>query len=284
MNLSNLEHAISYVRAGFSVIPLQFPIKGEGGLTCSCGNSNCHSPAKHPVGRLAPNGIKSSTRDEDTVESWFDSGTPWNIGIVTGQASGIIVLDIDPRHSGDKSLAAIEQKYGPIPPTCWFNTGGGGNHILFRHPGRLVPNSAGRIGEGIDVRGDGGYIVAPPSRHISGCRYSAPQGSIAEVAQVPDWLLAALVQTERLKQQPTSWQQISGPVPEGRRNDTLARLSGHLLGRGVDPHLCLDLLLDFNNLHCSPPLAPEEVAAIVVSIARREFTKRTAGHGRVSHD
>ena len=73
MNLSIFEQAISYVRAGFSVIPLQYPIEGEGGLTCGCGNANCRSPAKHPAGRLAPNGLKSATRDEDTVANWFDS-------------------------------------------------------------------------------------------------------------------------------------------------------------------------------------------------------------------
>jgi putative DNA primase/helicase len=278
MNLLISDQAISFVRAGFSVLPLQYPVEVESGLACSCSNRDCRSLAKHPVGRLVPEGLKDASRNEDVVATWFQGDRPWNIGIVTGQDSGLVVLDIDPRHGGDDSLAAIEKEHGPMPSTCRFSTGGGGTHILFQHPGCSVPNSAGKIGPGIDVRGDGGYIVAPPSRHISGARYFVSEGSISELAPLPEWLFAAITNTHPSKGQPTNWRQFSNSVPEGQRNVTLARLSGTLLGRGVEPHLCLDLLLAYNNSHCRPPLAAEEVATIVGSIARREFAKRGIGY------
>jgi hypothetical protein len=223
--------------------------------------------AKHPVGRLAPNGLNSATRDEAVIRKWF-SETPWNIGIVTGLPSGIVVVDIDPRHDGDRSLAALEQEHGPLPPTCRFNTGGGGQHILFRHPRSPVPNSAGTIAAGIDVRGDGGYIVAPPSTHISGGIYSISND--AEFAPLPDWILSATKKAHK----PTSWRELADVIPEGQRNDTLTRLSGLLLGCGIDPHTCLDLVLAYNEVHCNPPLTPEEVACTVANIACREFIRR----------
>ncbi len=108
--------------------------------------------------------------------------------------------------------------------------------------------------------------------------YSVVEGSISELAPLPEWLTAAIADIQKPKGQPTNWRQFSDPLPEGQRNDTLARVSGALLARGVEPHLCLDLLLAYNNSHCSPPLAPEEVATIVASIARREVSKRGMGH------
>ena len=151
-----LEHALIYVSLGMAVIPLHRPVKQEGRHICSCGKFNCHSAAKHPFGQLVPKGFKDATKDRETIECWFKD-TPYNVGIATGAASGVFVLDIDPRHDGDETLAQLERKHGELPPTWRFLTGGGGEHILFRHPGGIVPNSAGKIGKGIDVRGDGGY-------------------------------------------------------------------------------------------------------------------------------
>lgn len=272
MPTSILNHAIEYAQAGFPVLPLHYPVASQNGPVCSCGKADCKSPAKHPVGHLAPSGLKNATRDEAVIKKWFTE-TPWNIGIVTGRASGIVVIDVDPRHGGDESLAKLEQEHGPLPPTCRFNTGGGGQHILFRHPGQPVPNTAGTIAAGIDVRGDGGFIIAPPSTHISGGVYSI--STDAELAPPPDWLLKSTDQPTLI----TNWRQLADVIPEGQRNDTLARLSGLLLGCGIDPHICLDLLLAYNEVHCSPPLESEEVAETVANIACREFARRA----RTSH-
>jgi len=278
---SIVEFARLYVRAGLAVLPLHYPLPQGTNFGCSCGKPDCHSPAKHPVGSLAPQGLKNATTDPGTVERWF-ADQPWNVGIATGAASGIVVVDIDPRHGGDESLVALERQNGPVPATWRFLTGGGGEHLLFRHPGGTVPNSAGEIANGVDVRGDGGYIVAAPSLHICGRRYAISVDHHPDetpLAHLPAWLLAAVRPTAPgIKRQPasaTEWRRrIANAVPEGERNVALARIAGMLLGRRIDPHSCLDLLLALNATHCQPPLSESEVLGIVASIARREYVGR----------
>ena len=192
MTYTVLDFAMEYSRLGLAVLPLHYPVRHQHGMACSCGRTNCNSPAKHPVGHLVPNGLKNATTDHEVVERWFRD-QPWNIAIVTGKTSGIIALDVDPRHGGDKFIAALENKHGPLPQTWRFLTGGGGEHVLFRHPGGLVPNNAGKLGVGIDVRGEVGYIVAPPSRHMSGRNYSISVDHHPDdipLADPPPWLIA----------------------------------------------------------------------------------------------
>lgn len=78
-----------------------------------------------------------------------------------------MVLDVDPEEGGEESLAALQRANGPHPRTASSRTGGGGTHLFYRYPGqagREIRNSAGFLGPGLDVRGDGGYVVVPPSR------------------------------------------------------------------------------------------------------------------------
>ena len=78
---------------------------------------------------------------------------------------GLLVLDVDPGSGGPESLAALERSYDPLPRTTRSRTGGGGVHVFFRYPAeKEVRNSAGWLGLGLDVRGEGGYVVVPPSR------------------------------------------------------------------------------------------------------------------------
>lgn len=281
-----LDHALRYVRAGLWVLPLHHPARRGEGLACSCGKADCPSPAKHPVARLAPRGLKNATTDAALVERWFRDA-PWNVAVATGIASGIVVLDIDPRHGGDASLAALERQHGPLPSSWRFLTGGGGEHILLRHPGGMVPNSAGKVGPGIDVRGDGGYIVVPPSLHICGRPYAISVDHHPEttpLADPPDWmrtLLAPQAPAGNGTRKPTAvppeeWRRrIGATVVDGERNIAVARLAGHLLRNRIDPWATLDLLTAWNVAHCQPPLAEAEIVATVRSIARREIDRRT---------
>lgn len=284
---SVLDHALQYISQGFAVLPLHFPFEREGHLQCSCGKDGCRQPAKHPFGQLVKNGLKDASRDPATVQRWFD-GRSLNVGIVTGTISGIIALDVDPRHDGDATLAGLEAKHGPLPPTWRFLTGGGGEHILFRHPGGTVANSAGLLGPGLDVRGDGGYIVAPPSRHISRRAYAISvdhHPSDVLLAPPPDWLMQRLAHrnpaAKGTPQARTDWRDHVGATHvEGTRNTALASLSGHLLRNRIDPFAVLDLMLCWNRIHCTPPLDDEEVSATVRSIARKEIGRREAHHAR----
>jgi Bifunctional DNA primase/polymerase, N-terminal/Primase C terminal 1 (PriCT-1) len=272
-----LDFAMEYSRLGLAVLPLHYPVRHQDGMTCSCGRANCNSPAKHPVGHLVPNGLKNATTDHDVVERWFRN-QPWNVAIVTGKMSGIFGLDVDPRHGGDNSIAALEIKNGPLPPTWRFLTGGGGEHFLFRHPGGLVPNSAGKLGVGIDVRGEFGYIVGPPSQHISGRAYTISVDHHPDdipLADPPGWLIESVKADVAVGASAKEWRsRIGSAIPEGQRNVTLARISGHLLANGIDPHVCLDIILSLNATHCTPTLPEHEILNIVASITRREFAQR----------
>ena len=228
-----LQFALSYPKAGLHVLPLHNPVRENDGWRCSC-MLDCNSPAKHP--RTA-NGLLDATTDPRCIEEWWRRWPESNVGIRTGAVSGIIVLDVDPRHGGDDSLFEIEKEHGELPPTWRFHTGGGGEHILFRHPGGEIRNSAGKLGLGLDARGDGGYIVAPPSRHISGRQYVIDvdcHPRDVPLASAPEWLLEALRTRQGANgcdsMPVANWRElISRQVPEGQRNDCIARLSGLLL-------------------------------------------------------
>ena len=99
-------------------------------------------------------------------------------------------MDVDPRHGGKESLRKLEREHYQLPQSMESVTGGGGRHVYFRHPGGTVNNRT-NIEPGIDLRGDGGCIVAPPSLHPSGKRYRWKKGHAPgeiEIALLPDWL------------------------------------------------------------------------------------------------
>jgi hypothetical protein len=163
-----IEFALAYARSRFAVFPV-FGITEAG--RCQCGSSQCKSAGKHP--RLA-NGFKNATQDEGQIRAWWEMWPDSNIGIATGAVSGIFVVDIDAKNDGVASLQALEAEMGPWPKTLKVLTGSGGgsSHLYFQLPvGKSIRNSTSVLAPGIDVRGDGGYVVAPPSRHVSGARY-----------------------------------------------------------------------------------------------------------------
>jgi putative DNA primase/helicase len=225
--------------------------------------------------------VQDASRNHRTIEKWFrNSGA--NVGIATGAISGLFALDIDPRHDGDETLAALERERGALPQTVRFLTGGGGEHVLFRHPGGRILNSVRTLGPGIDVRGDGGYIVGPPSRHICGRTYAISVDHHPDhvgLANAPAWLLERVYRRADdrglVRSSPQNWRAAIGrTITEGERNSTLTSLAGCLLRRRVDPYVALDLLHAWNAAHCRPPLPDAEVTATVRSIARREIERR----------
>ena len=157
--------ALAYGATGIAVFP-GHSITREGG--CTCGEPNCGSPGKHP--RIKQWQQDAST-DAETIRRWWRRWPSANVCIATGSTSGIVVLDVDPRHGGAESLETLEREHGPLPKTPTVLTGGGGLHHYFAHPGKRVPNKVS-VFPGIDIRGDGGFVVAPPSRHVSGKEYS----------------------------------------------------------------------------------------------------------------
>ena len=151
----------------------------------------CVQRGKRP---LTQHGFRDASADADFVRAWWTRWPEANIGVPTGLRFD--VLDIDPKHGGDAALAALEAEQGPLPETAEVRTGGGGRHILFL-PDSRVRCSAGMLGNGLDVRGAGGYVVAPPSIHASGRRYA--WACRAALAPWPEWLLDRIAPREPVR-------------------------------------------------------------------------------------
>lgn len=114
---------------------------------------------------------KAATTDVDQIRAWFRRWPNANIGIATGVESGVYVLDVDHQHGGLESLELLRQEID-LPATMTAKSGSGGLHLYYRYPiGETLPNSASKLGPGLDIRGEGGFIVAPPSMHACGERY-----------------------------------------------------------------------------------------------------------------
>ena len=222
----------------------------------------CKPRSKAP---LAVHGCKSATLESKQIRAWWERHPEANVAIATGAPSGIVVLDVDPRHGGDKSLSELQRKYSPLPRAPRVLTGGGGLHLYFAHPGGLVPNSAGRIANGIDVRGDGGYVVAPPSIHLSGQPYCwDPEARIDKVAlpEIPRWLLDLALNTNaRVTGNATT------EIKEGSRNTELYRVARSLHARGTGADGILGEILTINLERCRPPLSEDEVRKIASNAA-----------------
>ncbi len=209
---------------------------------------------------------------EGELRSWLDRHPDANLAVVAGAVSGLVVLDVDPRHGGIASLTRWERQHGGLPHTVEAQTGGGGRHLYFAHPGGELRNRVG-LAPGLDLRGDGGLVVAPPSLHSSGGRYRWLPGHSpheASLAPLPAWLLeiARGEVPEGGPPRPGWSSRVHETVPEGQRNDAIASFTGHLLWHGVDPAVARELLLCWNRVHCQPPLSDDEVGRTVESITR----------------
>lgn len=181
-----LDAAIGYAHRGWRVFPL-YGITNDG---CACGNEECSSPGKHPH---VKQGLHAASKDMEQIRRWWRLWPNANIGIATGRESSLVVIDIDPP-TGDESLNTLTRNNRGMPATLTVRTGSGGSHLYFRHPGRSLPNTTSRIPgfntplPGIDLRADSGYVVAPPSAHISGGKYLFDNPNV-QPANLPDWII-----------------------------------------------------------------------------------------------
>lgn len=273
-----LQAAIDYAARGWPIVPIHWP----NGETCSCGNPKCQSPAKHP---LTLHGLKDASKDKSVIQAWWKKWPQANLAIITGAESGLVVLDVDAKNGGLESLKRMTTKEGNLPYTPTVYTGGGGEHYLMAHPrnGTKYRNRAALGGYGgIDVRGDGGYIIAAPSRHISGKKYTWKINHIgADLRPIPEWLSKLMLGAEAKKTPPPGavkdkgfFTALWGGVGEGQRNDTAARLAGRLLGRGMQNEEALALMRLWNSQN-SPPMPEQELAQVIWSITRSEEAKPT---------
>ena len=292
-----LKAALDYASRGWPVFPVHWPVKDK----CSCGKDDCQNQAKHP---LTEHGVSDATTDQVEIKKWFAKWPQANIAIATGQKAGIVVLDIDPRNGGAESLKTLTKK-GNLPvytPTVY--TGGGGEHIIMQHPGKRPMKNRQRVGQlpGIDFKGDGGYIVAVSSRHISGKHYTWKINHIAhKVAPIPDWLtnvleddslysgfsssLKAFKNTSNSKDgaKPGGWVDLWQGRDEGDRDEVATKLAGRLLARGLPEEEVLEILMCWNQRN-KPALPDKDILRVVKSIDSAEIKKHREGQRVISEE
>lgn len=245
MNQDKKQIISHYLEKGLSVIPIA-------------------PRGKNPLVRWEK--FQNAKAGMEDVEQWFSRWPDMNVGIVTGKISGLVVFDIDPRHGGK-----IEdfRKYG----TLECKTGGNGAHFYFKCPQFPVKSMAGIL-PGVDIRADGGLVVAPPSIHNSGNRYTWNLAYGNETKSLPDELISLI--REKDKQVSTFNPDVLNGVSEGGRNNTAASVIGKLLKRYREDEWVKEawpLIMAWNDKN-NPPLPPTELKQVFDSIAQRERRSR----------
>lgn len=211
------KQALRYASKGLHVLPVYSVRDGR----CSCRKGvECARPGKHP---MTSRGVKDATTDRKTIKQWWTTNPDANIGIATGKISNLIVVDVD-GEEGKKSLSELLKRHGKLPITVKVKTGKG-KHYYFRSGDTPVANSVGRLGKGIDIRGDDGYVVAPSSVHQSGTVYeflSRRDLSDVEIAKAPKWL-----RKETAKNETTPPLSVL-PIPPSKKDRAKAYMSSAL--------------------------------------------------------
>lgn len=242
-----LQYAEEYLNNGWSVIPLN---------------------GKLPIIKWQEYQNRYATYEE--VRDWFEANNVRNIGICTGPISKLLVVDVDPRHGGSDTAErlGLQRSYANVI------TGSGGFHYYYNHACDGIGNSAGKHGDGIDIRATGGYVVAPPSIH--------PETGESYIWQYREAYSEAPAFIFRQPRQPEVRSNVSStpngrvltdyvrdilPVSEGKRNNQAASLVGKLLASGVDECRAFEILKLWNSEN-KPPLGFGELNRIFHSIKR----------------
>ncbi len=259
-----LNTAQKYAERGFSVFPMYEPTADLTGCSCRM-KRDCPNPGKHPRSRY---GFKSATTGEAMIKLWWTNHPHANIGIKTGQSSNLVVIDVDDRNGGAEALERLLDTTGEqMPPTLTATTGNG-LHYYFRASDTKLRSSSGILGDGIDVRAEGGCVVAPPSLHSNGKTYEFVDPS-QPIAELPTWLVG-LASAERN----SGAGDDEATIYEGARHDRLVSIGGRLRHNGESKEQILVHLLPVNTALCSPPLTEDHVTSIANSMA-----KYPAGNG-----
>lgn len=252
-----LDAALAYAVKGYSV----FPIHHMNDDNCSCGKWGC-AKGKHP--RITKWQERATTSDSQ-IKKWWSKWPDDNIGIATGQKSNLVIIDIDPRNDGDKSLKNLINSYDDFKSalnTYTVNTGGNGTHYYYTYDKPFKPKQKHGdygLGVGIDVQANGKYIIAPPSNHYSGSTYDVYR----DIEPIPlPQILIDLTGDQR------AIEPAIADVLEGGRNNWLSEQAGQALRDGSSSSRVKTYLQEQNALHCTPPLDFTEVEAIADSMIR----------------
>lgn len=231
------------------------------------------------------NGFKNATTDQKVIADWWDKNPRANIGIATGSISqGVVVVDLDTKGGVDgiKTLTEWEAVNGELSDTLTAETGTGGRHLYYKLPEGMEQGNRVNVLPGVDIRGTGGYVVAPPSIHESGklYRWLSSSGTIATADK-------AVLKLFRKKGGATGdvgdpFAQMAEPfhlpeiVEEGTRNDTLYRLACSLQGKGLTDKAISEAVRTENLARFNPPVSDAEVERTLRSALTKDKGSYTA--------
>lgn len=260
-----LEYALGYLMDRWPIFPVCFAT-GKGRCIQ---HGACTNAGKRPL--VEWKRYQTELPTDADVARWWGGNAQANIGMATGELSGVVVLDAD---SGEAWKEILRR--GPTNTPSVRTGKPGGVHFHFRHPGVDVSNFAGKLA-GIDFRGDGGYVLLPPSQHASGPRYRWIEGTQSlDHAAVPGWLMELLTATPSANgtasqgdYTPLDLDLILRGVPEGQRDETIWRYACKLRGDDVPIQYAETMVRQAARL-CRPPFS-EDAAAEKVRRAYREY-------------
>ena len=214
---------------------------------------------------LTPHGCLDAKKSPGAIRAWWKRHPEASVGVATGSMSGFIVIDEDldeiKGKNGAQSVRIWERDHGKLPETVSVVTGRGGSHLYYRYAGTDIGNRAGVL-EGVDVRGEGGYVVVPPSTHPNGTEYMWDIGPEDIEMHELDDVVRELVNTAKDKKGETF--QAPEVIQNGQRNDTLFRAACSLQQQGYSDSVIMDGLRDMNK-RCVVPLEDDEVERIFQS-------------------
>jgi predicted P-loop ATPase len=215
---------------------------------------------------LTPHGCKDAKKDPGAIRSWWKRYPDASIGIATGSASNLLVIDEDVDE--DKGLNGVhemqiwETDNGELPETVRAITGRGGAHLYYRYEGKDLGNRAGVI-EGVDIRGEGGYIIAPPSIHPNGTQYEwecDPEET--EISDINDTIKKLLAITKKSSSEKFKLPKI---IESGQRNSTLYRFACSLQSQGLTDEAITAAVMAENDTRCKEPLSKDEIRQLIES-------------------
>jgi len=256
-----LAAALVYAGLNWPVFPL-YEVDENG--RCACSVTTCKNPGKHP--RTA-HGVKDATIEPTKIRQWWRQWPRANIGFATGSSSALLVID------QDGPQGALTLKARALPRTPTVRTGRlGGRHLYFRLSGQQVPNRV-KFAPGLDLRAEGGYVIAPPSRHVSGAVYEWITFPDTPLAAAPAWLLEYPEEAHADHGPALNYlEQVRRGVDKGYRHYTALRIAGSLLARNIPPDIVKVVLRHYAS-NCRPPHDPEDCDRIVADIAAKEAAK-----------
>lgn len=255
----NIDYALRYAAMGWAVLPL---VPGQKMPACE-------------------HGVNDATTDTAQIWRWWGASPSAGIGIACGAASGLIVVDIDPRNGG--SIHEIESELGALPDTATAITGGGGSHYLLQYVDGVRSQ---KLRAGIDILSNGKYFVAEPSRHPTGGIYQweadhSPVEDGVAAAPLPAAWITAMKAEKPATAAPSG---TAGKIAQGGRDNAMSALAGGMRHFGMSEPEILAALLVANDQRCDPPLPLTDIARIAKSIARYEPDYHAVDAGEdVSH-